>query len=79
MENLKQTLAKSLLNQYQFAMRMLQENSADKDYFMGQRVAIMSISASIFGKEITGQIPLDFIKNLEKIANADQLNEVLAG
>jgi len=69
MKNSEQTLAQILLNQYEFAMRMLQENIADRDYFMGQRVAIMSIAASIFGKEITGQIPLEFVKNLEKIAN----------
>ena len=70
MKNLEQTLAQSLLNKYKFCQRMLQENDADKDYYIGQRVAVMSIATAIFGNEITGQIQLDFIKNLEKIASA---------
>jgi hypothetical protein len=70
MKNSKQTLAQALLNQYKFCERMWREDIIDRDYFNGQRVAIMSISASIFGKEITGQIPLEFVKNLEEIANA---------
>ena len=71
MKNSEQTLAQSLLNQYKFCQRMLQENDADKDYFIGQRVAVISIATAIFGNEITGQIQLDFISNLEKIANAE--------
>ena len=69
MKNLEQTVAQSLLNQYNFCERMLQEkDAADKNYYNGQRVAVMSIATAIFGGGITGQIPLEFISNLEKIA-----------
>jgi len=71
MKNLEQTLAQSLLNQYKFCQRMLQENDADKDYYIGQRVAVMSIATAMFGDKITGQIQLEFVKNLEKIASAE--------
>lgn len=68
MKNLEKKLAQTLLNKYNFCDRMLSENSIDKDYLTGQKVAIMSIAAEIFGQDITGQMPLDFIKNLEKNA-----------
>jgi len=71
MKNLEQTLAKSLLNQYEFCKRMWQENHIDYDYLQGQKVAIMSIAKSIWGQDITGQIPLEFLSNLEKIANSE--------
>ena len=71
MKNLEQTLAQSLLNQYEFCERMWRENTIDYDYFSGQKVAVMTIAKSIFGQDITGQIPLDFKSNLEKIANAE--------
>lgn len=71
MKNLEQTLAKTILEQYNFCERRLQENNADKDYFTGQKVAAMSIAVAMFGQEITGQIPLEFKMNLEKIANAE--------
>jgi hypothetical protein len=48
---------------------MWREDIIDRDYFNGQRVAIMSIASAMFGKDITGQIPLEFVKNLEKIAS----------
>ena len=71
MKNLEQKIAKSLLNQYEFCERMWRENAIDYDYFTGQKVAVMKIAESIFGQEITGQIPLEFKSNLEKIANAE--------
>jgi hypothetical protein len=71
MKNLEQKLAQSLLNQYEFCERMWQEKAIDRDYFTGQRVAIMSIATAMFGKEIMGQIPLEFKSNLEKIANSE--------
>lgn len=70
MKNLEQKIAQSLLNQYNFC-KHTRENSNDKEYFTGQRVAIMKIATDIFGQDITGQIDLEFIKNLEKIANAE--------
>jgi hypothetical protein len=69
MKNSEQTLAQALLNQYEFCERMWREDIIDRDYFNGQRVAIMSIASAMFGKDITGQIPLEFVKNLEKIAS----------
>lgn len=71
MKNLEQTLAKSLLNQYEFCQRMWRENAIDYDYLQGQKVAVMSIAKSIWGQDITGQIPLEFLSNLEKIANSE--------
>lgn len=71
MKNLEQKLAQSLLNQYEFCERMWRNKAIDYDYFTGQKVAIMTIAKSIFGKDITGQIPLEFIKNLEEIASAE--------
>jgi len=71
MKNLEQKIAQSLLNQYEFCERMWRENAIDYDYFTGQKVAVMKIAESIFGQEITGQIPLEFKSNLEKIANAE--------
>lgn len=68
MENLEKKLAQTLLNKYNFCERMLNESIIDKEYYTGQRVAIMSIAAEIFGEDITGQMPIEFLKNLEKIA-----------
>lgn len=78
MKNLEQKLAQSLLNQYEFCERMWRENAIDKEYFTGQRVAVMTIATAMFGKEITGQITLDFISNLEKIASAEPQENLVA-
>jgi hypothetical protein len=77
MKNSEQNLAQALLNQYEFCERMWREDIIDRDYFNGQRVAIMSIASAMFGKDITGQIPLEFVKNLEKIASTESQSNLV--
>lgn len=77
MKNLEQTLAKTILEQYNFCERMAQRQEAkpfdDSEYsfLLGEKIALKSIATAIWGQDITGQISLDFIKNLEKIANSE--------
>lgn len=76
MKNLEQTLAKTLLEQYNFCERTAQRQKAkpfdDSEYsfLLGEKIALKSIATAIWGQDIAGQIPLDFIKTLEKIASA---------
>lgn len=66
MKNLEQTLAQTLLAQYP---RYRPE--VDYDYILGLRIAYKIIAKSMFGKEIAGETDLEFIENLEKIANSE--------
>ena len=76
MKNLEQTLAKTLLEQYNFCERTAHRQEAkpfdysEYSFLLCEKIALKSIATAIWGQDITGQIPLDFIKNLEKIANA---------
>lgn len=64
MKNLEQTLAKTILRQYN---SIWEAESSTKDWV----AALQSVAMTIWGQEIVGQIPLDFIGNLEKIANSE--------
>lgn len=77
MRNLEQTLAQTLLDQFKFceqtAKRQESKPFDDSEYsfLLGEKIALKSIATAIWGEDITGQIPLEFIKNLEKIANSE--------
>lgn len=64
MKNLEQTLAKTILIQYNSIWKA---ESSTKDWV----AALQTVAMTIWGQEIVGQIPLDFIGNLEKIANSE--------
>lgn len=77
MKNLEQTLAKTILEQYNFCERTAQRQEAkpfdDSEYsfLLGEKIALKSIAKAIWGQDITGQTSLDFINNIEKIANSE--------
>lgn len=70
MKNQEKNLAKAIIEQYNFCGVMLNEDSNDMDYYIGQRVALIKIANTIFGADITDRMA-DFIKNLEEIANSE--------
>lgn len=77
MKNLEQTLAQTILEQYNFCERMAQRqevkpfDDSEYSFLLGEKIALKSIATAIWGQNITGQVSLDFIKNLEKIANSE--------
>lgn len=77
MKNLEQNLAQTILDQFKFyeqtAKRQESKPFDDNEYsfLLGQKITLKSIATAIWGEDITGQIPLEFIKNLEKIANSE--------
>lgn len=70
MKNLEKNLANAILRQYKFILEA-ESSPNDYQYNLGKRVALQTLAMTIWGQEIVGQISLDFIGNLEKIANSE--------